>query len=92
MSGLEGTVFTVVTDHDALQWLMNCPDPLGRLARWCLTLQEFDFNIVHRPGKQNLVPDALSRNPTLVAMEPTGVLPDHALIYSLNPRTSCFGI
>ena len=33
----------------------------GRLERWVLLLQEFDFEVIHRPGNQHLVVDYLSR-------------------------------
>jgi hypothetical protein len=58
---LEFTRFTVVTDCYALKWLHSLKDPLGRLGRWALRLQNFDFTIEHRPGKDNVVPDCLSR-------------------------------
>ena len=31
---------------------------------WSLILAEYDFEIVHRAGKDNTVPDLLSRQPT----------------------------
>lgn len=33
----------------------------GRLERWSLRLQEYNFEIIHRPGKSNVVANALSR-------------------------------
>lgn len=58
---IEGYNFTVITDHASLRWLMNQKDLSGRLARWSLKLQGYSFNIEHRKGTQNIVPDTLSR-------------------------------
>lgn len=58
---LEGQKFTVVTDHHSLVWLQNLKDPVGRLARWALRLQSYDYEIIHRKGKEHIVPDFLSR-------------------------------
>lgn len=58
---IEGMKFTIVTDHASLKWLMTQKDLSGRLARWSLKLQAFDFSIEHRKGSANVVPDALSR-------------------------------
>lgn len=60
-SYLEGLPCTVITDHHSLQWLHNLNDPSGRLARWAIRLQQYDFNIIHRKGKDNVVPDFLSK-------------------------------
>ena len=53
--------FTVITDHSSLKWLCNLHNPTGRLSRWALELQAYDFEIIHRKGCLNYVPDALSR-------------------------------
>lgn len=59
---IEGVSFKAITDHASLLWLKNLKDPTGRLARWALRLQMYNFQLVHRKGSFNHVPDALSRN------------------------------
>lgn len=56
-----GKHFVVYTDHAALTYLFNQNKPGSRLMRWKLLLSEFDFDIIHRPGKGNVVSDCLSR-------------------------------
>ncbi|KAG5868007.1 hypothetical protein JTB14_024058 [Gonioctena quinquepunctata] len=63
---LEGVPFTVVTDHFSLLWLQTLKDLNGRLARWAVRLQQFNFKVIHRKGKENVVPDALSRSVPIV--------------------------
>lgn len=60
---LELQEFEVITDHSSLIWLMKQPDLSGRLARWVLKLQSYNFTVSHRKGKDHIVPDALSRIP-----------------------------
>ena len=53
--------FTVETDHKALIYLQTANHQNGRLARWALQLQPYDFTIRYRAGKDNGNADALSR-------------------------------
>jgi hypothetical protein len=47
---LYGQKFRIWTDHSALQWLMNFPEPQGQVARWLEKLQVYDFEVEHRSG------------------------------------------
>ena len=55
--------FTLRTDHGALTWIQKFKEPEGQVARWLQKLQEYQFSIIHRPGKQHNNADALSRLP-----------------------------
>ena len=63
---LLGKEFVLRTDHGSLRWLHNFQDLEGQLARWVEQLARFNYKIVHRPGKQHVNADALSRLPAFV--------------------------
>ncbi|KAL6466836.1 hypothetical protein MHYP_G00246400 [Metynnis hypsauchen] len=52
-----GVPFLLRTDHASLQWLMRFREPEGQLARWISRLQEFSFEVVHRPGRSHISAD-----------------------------------
>ena len=54
------------TVHNPLQWL-SAQKMEGKLSRWALQLQEFDFKILYRKGSQNINADAFSRKPCKIA-------------------------
>lgn len=58
---LLGRKFKIITDHKALVWLHNIKDPSSRLMRWRLRLEEYDYKIEYKKGKENTAADALSR-------------------------------
>lgn len=60
-----GLEFTVVTDCNALRSTLTKRDLVPKIARWWLMLQEYNFSIEYRPGRNMQHVDALSRNPVL---------------------------
>ena len=58
---LLGAPFIVQTDHDPLTYLRAVPQPHGRLARWILKLEQFEYQIKYKAGKSIPHADALSR-------------------------------
>lgn len=68
----------VYTDHSALKWLKDIkPEYTGRLARWSILLQCYEFEVVYKPGPKNEVADALSRRtyPEIATQDVEDVLP-----------------
>ena len=51
----------VLTDHNPLTFLSKMKHKNQRLTRWSLLLQEYNLNIEHIAGKNNVIADALSR-------------------------------
>ena len=52
--------FIFYTNHQALKYLVNKPLHHGKICRWLLLFQEFEFEVVVTPGKLNVGPDHLS--------------------------------
>ena len=48
-------------DHMAIKYLVNKVELSGRLARWVLLLEKFDYTVEYKPGRMYLQADNLSR-------------------------------
>ena len=55
--------FLIRTDYAALTWLQRASKLMGQQGRWQEMLQEYNFDIKHRPGNKHGNADALSRRP-----------------------------
>ena len=64
---LRGRRVIVTTDHKSLEWLLE--SKTGKLARWAMTLGEYDLKIQHRAGSLLCHVDALSRLDSEPAVE-----------------------
>jgi transposase InsO family protein len=58
---LDGTSFTVYSDHGSLKYLSSMESPSGRLARWGCRLSQYDFKLIYKRGRENNLADGLSR-------------------------------
>jgi hypothetical protein len=62
---LYGRQFIIRTDHSSLRRLVSFKFPEGQLARWLEKIQQCNFRVQHRAGREHLNADALSRRQCL---------------------------
>ncbi|KAE9337692.1 hypothetical protein PR003_g11886 [Phytophthora rubi] len=55
--------FAVYTGHASLRTAMKSPHLSQRMARWLSFVAEYNFVVHYKPGKNNILADALSRRP-----------------------------
>lgn len=60
---LLGRNFIIRTDHAPLVWLRNFKEPEGLIARWISIIENYDYELKYRPGRQHRNADGLSRRP-----------------------------
>ena len=65
---LLGSRFTIMTDNVATSYFQNQKKLSPKQARWQEFLAEFDYVMEYKPGKANVVADALSRKAMLASV------------------------
>ena len=71
---------------------MNIKISTGRLARWALILQSYNYTVIHRPGKINSAADAISRieYPTDIVTESNHETDDLPHIFSIDSDITAY--
>ncbi len=83
---LRNNHFTAVVDHQALLWLLKQKEPIGKFARWVSFLQQYSYDIKHRPGLQHCNADALSRREYTQTPEPNELIGLAAMLTADEPN------
>ena len=80
--------FTIMTDHKNLVYINDAG--ASKVKRWKLLIQDYNFDIIHVPGKDNIIADLLSRLCLLYELTPDeqlneeGELTEAQRIFSIN--------
>ncbi|GBO39741.1 Retrovirus-related Pol polyprotein from transposon 17.6 [Araneus ventricosus] len=85
---LYGAHFNVFSDQQCLSRVKTLKDPTSRIARWFLTLQQYDYTIIYKPGRLNFMADCLSRATYLVDKQSDNTNSEE--VHSVNAQFDVF--
>jgi hypothetical protein len=61
--------FTIATDHRNLEYWTKACNLNCHQARWYLTLVEYNFTLIHKPGSSMIVSDLMSQDSVKQVMD-----------------------
>ena len=85
---LAGTEFVLHSDHNPLVYLRKQNDPRGKIGRWILEVEEYNYTVKYVPGTKNVKADALSRNKAADVQQPPSFFEEK--IYSIFEESEHF--
>ena len=74
------------TDHQPLKYIRKQKDPRGKIARWIMELENFDYTVEYIPGKDNHEADYLSRIVMKDEERVVESMQESAAIYCIQPE------
>ena len=85
---LYGNHTTVITDHQALEYVYKNPKITGRISRWNILLQNYDYTVQYKKGKHNTNADAISRLENLPQPDNDNaddIIPENVDLFVIDP-------
>lgn len=61
----------IFTDHQPLTYALSTKNSNSKMKRWKAILEEYNHQLIYKPGKTNVVADALSRPPQINTLTST---------------------
>ena len=71
---LQGRKFLLRTDHNPLVWLRGMREPKRPYSGWIVRLEQFDYQMQYRPGKEHVNADFNSRIQPQGGLDGTGLV------------------
>ena len=60
----------IITDHQPLQYIFKQSNLSGRAARFAIFMQNYNYEVIYKPGKKISNADCLSRTPSFIQSNP----------------------
>lgn len=85
----------IFTDHQPLTHSLSSWNGNGRIKRWKAYLEEYDYELLYKPGRENIVADALSRIPnnhinSIASTQHSADSSSHGLVYTVEAPINVF--